>query len=246
MLDFEILYQRCKNLNILFVEDYAPLQEKIVEILEDFFNIVTAANDGEDGLNKYIEFKKTHNKPYDIIITDIRMPSRDGVSLTKAIQEINENQVIIVLSAHQESKYLLEFINLGIAQFISKPVEPEKLLEVLNHVSRKMQNSNQPTLIDSDIVVLSDTMTWNKRLLRLSKDDIEIKLTKNELIIMELLVSNIEYICCIDSIIEHFYSKNIETSNENIRNMMSRLRKKVPEDAITNLYGLGYKLSRQN
>ncbi len=245
MLNFEALYQRCKDLNVLFVEDYAPLQEKIVEILKDFFNIVVAANDGEDGLNEYIRFDQAHKKPYDIVITDIRMPNRDGVSLTKEIQKIHEDQIIIVLSAHQESKYLLEFINLGIAQFIPKPVEPEKLLEVLNHISKKIQHT-PAVLVDSDIVVLSDTMTWNKRLLRLSKDDIEIKLTKNELIIMELLISNIEYICCIDSIIEHFYSKNIETSNENIRNMMSRLRKKVPEDAISNLYGLGYKLSRQN
>jgi DNA-binding response OmpR family regulator len=245
MVNFEALYQKTKDLNILFVEDYIPLREKIVEILEDFFHIVVEANDGDEGLEQYLEFEKQHQKPFDIVITDIKMPRRNGIELTKAIQQHHEDQIIIVLSAHQESEYLLEFINLGIAQFIPKPIEPEKLLLVLDRVCNKIK-VKQPESIDTNIIILDKDLTWDKKLHRMTYKNRHIELTKNELIVMNLLIRNIEYICSVDSIIEFFYHEGIEINNESVRNMMSRLRKKLPEDVISNIYGLGYKLSRLN
>ncbi len=245
MLDFELLHKQTKDLNILFVEDYIPLREKIVEILGDFFKIVVEANDGEEGLEAYIAFEKEHQKPFDIVITDIRMPRRDGISLAKAIQKIHANQIIVVLSAHQEVDYLMQLINIGIAQFIPKPVEPEKLLEVMNQVSKKIQ---APRLddVNSDLVILDTNLIWNKELTQLTYNSKYLDLTKNELLVMKLLIGKIEYVCSIEDIIQHFYSENIQTSNESIRNMMSRLRRKLPKDVISNIYGLGYKLSRLN
>jgi DNA-binding response OmpR family regulator len=244
MVDFEALYQKTKDLNILFVEDYIPLREKIVEILEDFFNIVVEANDGDEGLEQYVEFEKKHQKPFDIVITDIKMPRRNGIELTKAIQDIHEDQLIIVLSAHQESDYLLQFINLGIAQFIPKPVEPEKLLWVLDHVCKKIK-IKEPESLNTDLITLDQNLMWHKKLHTLIHNDRHIELTKNELVVMKLLINNIEYICSVDTMIDFFLHEGIETNNESIRNMMSRLRKKLPEDVISNIYGLGYKLSRQ-
>lgn len=244
MIDYETLYRQCKDLNVLFVEDYLPLQEKLVEILKEFFNTIVTANNGEDALAKYIKFNEVHQKTYDIIITDIRMPVKDGLSLTKDILKIDKNQIIIVLSAHQESSYLLEFINLGIAQFVTKPIESEKLLEVLNKITKNIQRVDVEST-NTDEIHLSDSIVWNKKLNRLSSDNVEIKLTKNELLVMELLIKNIEYICRIDTIIEYFYNnKGISMNHESIRNLMSRLRRKLPSDIISNLYGLGYKLSK--
>ena len=245
MLDFEVLYKQTKDLNILFVEDYIPLREKIVEILEDFFKVVVETNDGEEGLQTYIEFEKKYDKPFDIVITDIRMPRRDGISLTKAIQKIHENQVIVVLSAHQETDYLMQLINLGIAQFIPKPVEPEKLLEIMSQVSKKIQRPKTEN-INTDTIYLDTNLIWNKKLLCLTYNSKYVELTRNELLVIQLLISKLEYICSIETITQYFYNENIETSNDSIRNMMSRLRKKLPENVISNIYGLGYELLRQN
>ncbi len=245
MLDFEVLYKQTKNLNVLFVEDYIPLREKIVEILEDFFKIVVETNDGEEGLQAYVKFKKEHNKAFDIVITDIRMPRRDGISLTKAIKKIDENQVIVVLSAHQETDYLMQLINLGIAQFIPKPVEPEKLLEIMSQISKKIQLPKTKD-IDTSTVELDTNLVWSKKLICLTYNSKYIELTKNEILVMQLLVKKLEYICSIEEITQHFYNENIEVSSDSIRNMMSRLRRKLPENVISNIYGIGYKLSRQN
>jgi DNA-binding response OmpR family regulator len=245
MLDFEALYKQTKDLNILFVEDYIPLREIIVEILEDFFNIVVETNNGEEGLKAYIDFKKTHQKYFDIVITDIKMPKLNGISLTKSIQEIHGDQIIVVLSAHQETEYLMELINLGIAQFIPKPVEHEKLLEVISQVCKKIK-LQKPKNIETDTIILDTNLIWNKKLLTLTHNSRQIELTKNELLVMQLLVSRLEYVCSVDTITDYFFNEGIDTSNESIRNMMSRLRKKLTENVITNIYGLGYKLSRQN
>jgi DNA-binding response OmpR family regulator len=244
MFNFEELYQQTKNLSILFVEDYAPLREKIIEILEDFFTVVEDAQDGEEGLKKYKEYRKSHGRAFDIVITDIKMPKRDGISLARAILEINEEQIIVVLSAHQETDYLMQLINMGIAQFIPKPVEPEKLLEVISLVSKKIKNVKTEPL-KSDTVTLDNNLIWDKKLLSLIDGQYSIELTKNERHVMKLLVNNIESICSMESIISYFDAENINISSEGVRNMMSRLRKKMPENVITNIYGLGYKLSNQ-
>ncbi|MEA3522280.1 MAG: response regulator transcription factor [Campylobacterota bacterium] len=244
MLNFEALYQQTKNLNLLFVEDYLPLREKIVEILEDFFHNVTQASNGEEGLQLYLEFEKEHNKTFDIVITDIRMPLRDGISLTKAIQKIDKDQIIIVLSAHQESDYLLELINLGIAQFIPKPIEPEKLLNVIQEVSKKIKRQ-KPESINTNTVILNQDLRWNKELRSLTYEGDNIELTKYEIIVMRLLIEKIEYVCSTDVIMQYFLYEEIELTHESIRNMMSRLRKKIPGDVISNIYALGYKISQQ-
>jgi DNA-binding response OmpR family regulator len=138
----------------------------------------------------------------------------------------------------------MQLINMGIAQFIPKPVEPEKLLEVISLVSKKIKNVKTEPL-KSDTVTLDNNLIWDKKLLSLIDGQYSIELTKNERHVMKLLVNNIESICSMESIISYFDAENINISSEGVRNMMSRLRKKMPENVITNIYGLGYKLSNQ-
>jgi len=245
MLDFEKLYKQTHNLSVLFVEDYAPLREKIIEILEDFFSTVVEAEDGEVGLEKYLTYKETNNRYFDIVITDIKMPRRDGISLIKSILDENENQIIIVLSAHQETEYLMQLINLGISQFIPKPIEPENLLNIIFSVSKKIKHKEDKPA-DTNLLILDKNLIWNRKLLSLSYNNTHIELTKNERFVMQLLISNIDSVCSIDTIVDYFYAQNITISAEGIRNMMSRLRKKMSENIISNIYGLGYKLSVQH
>ncbi len=244
MIDYEHLYRQTKELSILFVEDYAPLREKITQILEDFFKVVVEAVDGEEALEHYKAYEANHYKPFDIIITDIKMPKMTGLELTEAILKLHEEQVIIVLSAHQESDYLLKFINLGIAQFIPKPVESDVLLETLAHVSKKLKHDVDTIASNNDEIELNDYIVWNKAHNTLLQNAKPIELTKNELLVMGLLVSKVDYVCSIEEIMDYFYNYGIDINSESIRNMMSRLRKKLPKELINNVYGLGYKLVR--
>jgi DNA-binding response OmpR family regulator len=244
MFDNKALYQQCKALSILFVEDYTPLRDKIVSILQDFFKIVISASDGQDGLEKYLSFQKEHGKSIDIVITDISMPHKNGLELSKDIQKINPDQVIAVISANQDSKYLIEFINMNIHQFMPKPVESERMLEVLYRLSKKVIEKNDPVTIDKNEILIGKNLKWCKEEKGLFCNDKKIKLTKYEFILMEYFVLKLDQICTFDAIISYFYEKNIDIYEENIRNMIARFRQKLPKNTIESIYGIGYRISK--
>ncbi|MDD3598138.1 helix-turn-helix domain-containing protein, partial [Sulfuricurvum sp.] len=62
-------------------------------------------------------------------------------------------------------------------------------------------------------------------------------------LLMEILTQKFEQVCSTDDILYHFYLNTIDVSSDNIRSMMMRLRKKLPEKALTSIYGMGYRLS---
>lgn len=104
MVDYRKLYEQCKSYSILFVEDYAPLPKKVIEILEDYFSIVISTVDGHEGWLEYQKYHKEHHKYVDIVLTDIGMPRKNGLELSKNIRALHPTQTIVVLSAYKESE----------------------------------------------------------------------------------------------------------------------------------------------
>ncbi len=140
MHNFQQTYQYSKDLNILYVEDDFNLQLATVDIFEDYFSSVTTAIDGVDGLEKYIKYRDENSKFYDLIITDIVMPRKDGLGMIKDIMKINPQQVIIVVSAYNDSDKLISLIKEGIANFITKPLMPDPLMQIFHKVSKNIYN----------------------------------------------------------------------------------------------------------
>ncbi|MEN8304671.1 MAG: response regulator, partial [Campylobacterota bacterium] len=129
------VYNKCQDLSVLLVEDYLPLQKKITLFLQNYFKKVEVASNGREGVEKYLDFKKKHGTSYDIVISDYEMPKMNGIEMIKEIKDDTNDQLFIVISAHQEPEYLIEFINLGILHYIPKPIEPHTILNVLDKVS---------------------------------------------------------------------------------------------------------------
>ncbi len=121
-----------KNLKLLYIEDDESAREAMLEILDLFFNDISVAVDGQDG------FEKFKSNKIDIIITDISMPKMNGLDMISAIREVDEDIPVIILSAHDESKFFIQSINLGISAFIFKPVELDNLIIVLRKIIKKM------------------------------------------------------------------------------------------------------------
>lgn len=125
-----------KNLNILFAEDNEDVRAQIVKMLNNFFENIDIAVDGLDALNLYSE------KSYDIVITDLSMPNLDGISLCKEIMSIDQDQIILVISAYTHPDNLFELINLGITKFIQKPIEQENIIKTLLASIELCKNGN--------------------------------------------------------------------------------------------------------
>ena len=132
MIDLDEVIKLSKNLTVLYVEDDSLILEKTSQLLETIFYSVDVATNGEEGMKAY------QNKKYDLVITDIKMPKKDGRDLIKFIKEINENQPIIVTSAYNDSNRLMELIELGIDSFLLKPISSKTFFKTLSTQVKKI------------------------------------------------------------------------------------------------------------
>ena len=242
MIDYKTLYAQTKECSLLLVEDYAPLRDDMAEVLEDLFEMVVVASNGVEALGLYDEYRTEHHRTFDIVISDIQMPLMNGVDLCEILRERDEEQQIIILSAHTDSEYLLRLINLGIAQFINKPIQHDRLLDTLFFVCGKIEKKDE-TLPQSSIIDLGEDVFWDKEKSVLMQNSYPVTLTKHEILLMQLLVEKSEQICTGDDIMHHFYLEGIDLSEKSIRNLVFKLRKKLPSSAIDSIYGMGYKLT---
>ncbi len=245
-MDYKTLFDKTRDMTLLLVEDYEPLRNDMEEIFEDLFKTVVVAADGKEGLNRYHAFYAKHEKNFDIVITDIQMPLMNGVELSKTIHELTPDQQIIVLSAHTDSEYLLELINTNIAKFLTKPIEHESLMETLCTVSNNVSANSTDNGKEVVLIDLGEGYIWDTEKLVLSEGKNIITMTRHELLLMQLMVRKKEQICTNEDILNDFYANNIDISEASIRNMVFKLRKKLPKSAISSIYGMGYKLTTQN
>ncbi|KJR40531.1 two component, sigma54 specific, transcriptional regulator, Fis family [Candidatus Magnetoovum chiemensis] len=119
-----------RELDALYVEDDNSLRDEMSDLLSDFFKHLDIAANGSEGYEKY----RMHR--YDLVISDIRMPIMDGIEMVKKIKKINSKQAVIIYSAYDDSKYLMELINTDIDKFLLKPLEGSKLLEALRDMCK--------------------------------------------------------------------------------------------------------------
>ena len=134
------LYAISKELTVLFVEDDEQLRHQMEGMFKELFKEVTTAENGHIGLQRYTQRREKGPRPYDIVITDINMPVMNGIEMIHAIYEQVPPQAIIVVSAHNESDYLVELLHVGINSFLIKPIKHEQLINTLYKVSNNLQN----------------------------------------------------------------------------------------------------------
>ena len=161
MYDFKEVYEYSKDLNVLYVEDNITLLEENSIIFENFLKNVDKAIDGVDGLDKYIKQKKINNVFYDIVITDISMPKKDGMEMIKDIININPRQHIVVVSAYDDSDRLINMIQLGISGFILKPINMDQLLQIFFKVCQSLHHKKlqeQFMIQQSKMAVMGEMM----------------------------------------------------------------------------------------
>ena len=119
-----------KRLKLLIVDDSKFTQKvegnlfkEVVPNLEIYF-----ANDGKEGVQKYIEINP------DLTIVDLLMPNMTGMELLKEIKDIDEDAKLVVVSADVQEKVKQEAYDLGALVFVNKPMNKGKIEEILNIV----------------------------------------------------------------------------------------------------------------
>jgi len=114
------------TLNVLYAEDEEILRDGMHSTLSKLFANVYTVKNGQEAFEL---FKK---EEIDIVITDINMPIMGGIELIESIHRYTDHEPkIVVLSAHNEAKLLSKLINMGVNNFLNKPVDKQIMVNLL-------------------------------------------------------------------------------------------------------------------
>lgn len=221
-----------KEKSVLFAEDDMITRVQMTEILGILFAKVYTACDGEEA------YKIFEEESPDIIITDIKMPKRDGINLIKRIRQSNYKIPIILMTSFAEQKLLLDAANLSIDGYLVKPVELEKLTFA---VCKAIQRTNKK----EGLIALGRNLFYNSATKELYQNGIVVTLGVKEQELLVLLLHNRDRTITKEEIGRKLWP--IDPICESaIKNIILRLRKKLGLDIIISVRGIGYRLDTRD
>jgi len=110
---------------VLVIDDEQIVLDSVSQILIDDNYEVDVSLSGREGLDWAIE------RPYDIILTDIRMPDIGGMRVLRDIKRVKSSLPVVIITGYATTKSAVQAMKLGAAEYIEKPFEPEQLLDAV-------------------------------------------------------------------------------------------------------------------
>lgn len=232
-----------KEIRILCIEDEIEAGNKLVKILSNYYKEVLLAKNGQDALDMYRN-SLVCSKPIDLVISDINMPKMDGIELLENIREFDDYLPFIYVTARLELDVLLKLVKLDIVNYIQKPLDVDELLKTVNKiVLNKYKTQFFNFHYKEEIIEINKDLIWNTEIKALYLDNELIKLTKYELLLVDFLLNNPNKVITVENLVDKIWEDSLSNSNSlNLKNLISRLRIKIPQLNIENIYGLGYKI----
>lgn len=133
---------------LLIVEDEKLIRQGIKAMVQrcdvPIDNILECSN-GETAL-EILRMQKV-----DVMFTDIRMPKMDGIELVKAMQELPHVPLTVAVSGYDDFTYAVEMLRLGVREYILKPVDREKVKEVLEKLNKEIDAGKESAIQDRNI-----------------------------------------------------------------------------------------------
>ncbi len=216
--------------NILVVEDEEQSRENFVSYLLMFYENVFEASNGERALEVY-----KREKPH-IILLDINIPKISGLEVARQIREKDLMTKIIILTAHSEKSFLLEAMSLRLTKYLFKPVNRKDLKQALDLAITELEKFD---IIVNDEIEVNEfyTYSFNKKSLKYKGN--EISLTQKEQLFFEYLLKNRNKVCSYHELLSYTEVASLD----GLKNLVKRLKKKLNDELITNISGIGYKKS---
>ena len=213
----------------MIVEDEETICRELSEILENNNYKAIVLNNFEDALNEILSVSP------DLILLDINLPFINGEKLLQDLRKVSNIPIIMVTSRNSETDEALS-ISYGADDYITKPYNPNILLLRIGAVLKR-SNSESNVLSYKDLKI-----NIQKGIIK--RDDEEIILTKNEMIIFCYLLNHQNRIVTRDELMTDLWN-NDEFINDNALTVnISRLRAKLKsvgyENAIDTRKGMGY------
>jgi len=222
-------------MRILMVEDEKYAARAVAEILKKNHYAVDLAYDGEEGLDYAL------TDVYDIIILDIMLPKKDGLTILKEIRAAGIDAPVILLTAKGLIEDKVTGLDLGADDYLPKPYHTDELLARLRALNRRKPEFHNDGILNFGDIQLSPHE------LMLFCGEKQVKLKLKEAQILELLMSHKNQIISKNTIIERVWGYDTEAEDNHVEIHISRLRRALAETQshveIRAVRGAGYTLS---
>jgi len=128
--------------HILLAEDDAGLRMSLTFVLKNKGYRITQAVDGGEALELLAELRG-RGEDVDAVITDIQMPGMNGMELIRRLKQEGTGLPVIVITGHGDKEMLIELLRLGCDDYLSKPFEPDEVLQKVHEVLEKKRRSQK-------------------------------------------------------------------------------------------------------
>ena len=214
-------------MRILLAEDEPQLCEQIKKLLRAEGRVVDVANDGIEA-----HFLGS-TESYDMIILDIGLPGRDGISVLREWRKTGIVTPVLILTARDGWSERVDGLDAGADDYMTKPFHMPELAARVRAMLRRQSGHANP-------VFEKGSITFDIRNGRVTVDGIPVDLTAQEIAVLTYLVHNSGRLISRTELSEHIYEYDGDRDSNTIAVFVTRLRKKLGPELISTVRGRGY------
>ena len=233
-------------MHILIVDDDHDIRTLLAEYLQDNGMDSTTAADGN------AMWLALEARNYDLIVLDLNLPGKDGLSLCRDLQARGSSPPIIMLTARSESIDRIVGLEIGADDYLGKPFEPRELLARIRSVLRRSQGKESTTKNDGEGQCLCFA-GWTFDLAAqhlVSPQGKVVMLSRGEFRLLKVLAEHPGRVLSRDQLLGITQGRNAEPFDRSVDLQISRLRSKLGDDArspslLKTVRSEGYMLAAQ-
>lgn len=217
---------------ILVIDDEENIRELIQYNLERVGFSTVGAEDGQKAMEVLTE-------EIELIILDLMLPGTDGLTLC---QEIRKNPKfysipIIMLTARGEEMDKILGLELGADDYMTKPFSPRELVARIKALFRRLDNIHG----EEETILKAGNLILNTKSYEVKQGEKSINLTPKEFLLLKMLLLNRGHVLTRDLLLEKIWGYEFLGDTRTVDVHIRRLRKKIDENLIETVRGVGYK-----
>ena len=224
-------------MRILLVEDEKKMASFIERGLKEEHYAVDVSSDGEEGLSR------AEVNPYDLVILDVMLPAKDGITVCREIRNKKLKTPILLLTAKGSVRDKVQGLDSGADDYLAKPFEFEELLARVRALLRRNRGLETPILKVADLELNDPTRL-------VTRAGREITLTSKEFSLLRYLMIHAGQVVTRTMISEHVWNESFDTFTNVIDVYVNYLRNKIDKGfekpLIHTVRGAGYVLEEKD
>jgi len=226
------------NQKILIIEDEIAIQNILKNYLEDTGYTVETAADGMEG---YSKFQATN---FDLILLDIMMPKIDGYVVLEMIRK-ESNIPVMMITAMGEVVDQIKAFELKVDDYITKPFDMKLVLARVAALLRRSEVGVRGSTEEENLIKYRD-LVMDMQGMEVFENESKVELTHKEFEILKLLLTHPNQVFTREMLLEKLWGYDFFGNPKVINVHIQNLRKKLTENYIETVRGVGYKIAKEN